>query len=63
MERGDRRDEEREMDGQREKMDRESVKKACWRGMERDVQGYGMFGGSSMDGCGGPVLQMGGEGR
>lgn len=48
------------MDGQREKMDREAVGKASWRGMERDVQGYGMFGGSSMDGCGGPVLQRGG---
>lgn len=31
-----------------EKMDREAVERASWREIERDVQGYGMFGGSSM---------------
>lgn len=51
---------ERKRDGQREKMDRESVERASWREIERDVQGCGMFGGSSMDVCGGPVLQRGG---
>lgn len=49
----------KEMDREREKMERE----ASWREMERDVQGYGMFGGSSMDVCGGPVLQRGGASR
>lgn len=51
---------ERGRDGQREKMDIEALEKASWREVERDVQGYGMFGGSSMDVCGGPVLQRGG---
>lgn len=31
--------------------------------MERDVQGYGMFGGISMDVCGGPGLHRGGASR
>lgn len=51
---------ERGRDGQREKMDIEALEKASWREVERDVQGYGMFGGSSMDVCGSPVLQRGG---
>lgn len=52
-----------ERDGQREKLDREAVEKTRWREAERDVQGYGMFGGSSMDVCGGPALQRGGASR
>lgn len=30
------------------------------RNKKRDAQGYGMFSGSSVDVCGGPVLQRGG---
>lgn len=41
-------------------MDREAGETDCKRETERDAQGYGMFGGSSVDICGGPVLQRGG---
>lgn len=33
---------------------------ASWSKMERDIQGYGMFGGSSLDVFGLPVPQWGG---
>lgn len=50
---------EKEMDRER-KMDREAAEKASWREIERDIQGYCMFGGNLLDVCGGPVRQWGG---
>lgn len=50
------------MDGQRkrENTDSGAPEKAGWKEMGKGLQGYAVFGGSSVVVCGGPVLQWGG---